>query len=69
MDYDYLEAVLYFSVGMNTEAIQVMNDAILYSNEHKIFKQIDNLFRLAAAHAMMEENVEKMNYYLKTGSL
>lgn len=65
MDYDYLEAVLYFAVGKNTEAIQLMNDAIHYSNEHKIFKQIDNLFRLAAAHAMMEENVEKKDYYLK----
>ncbi|WP_277584702.1 helix-turn-helix domain-containing protein [Psychrobacillus antarcticus] len=65
MDYDYLEAVLYFALGMNSEAIQLMNDAILYSNEQKIFKQIDNLFRIAAIHAMMEENVEKKDYYLK----
>ena len=65
MDYDYLEAVLYFAVGRNSEAIQVMNEAILYSNEHKIFKQIDNLFRLAAVHAMMEENIERKDYYLK----
>lgn len=65
MDYDYLEAVLYFAVGKNAKAIQVMNDAISYSNEHKIFKQIDNLFRLAAAHAMMEEDVGKKDYYLK----
>ena len=65
MDYDYLEAVLYFAVGRNAEAIQVMNDAILYSNEHKIFKQIDNLFRIAAVHAMMEGNIERKDYYLK----
>ena len=65
MDYDYLEAVLYFAVGKNEEAIQVMHDAILYSNEHKIFKQIDNLFRLAATHAMMEGNIERKDYYLK----
>lgn len=65
MDYDYLEAVLYFAVGKNEEAIQVMNDAILYCNEHKIFKQIDNLFRLASTHAMMEENIERKDYYLK----
>ena len=65
MDYDYLEAALYFAVGRNTEAIQVMNAAILYSNEHKLFKQIDNLFRLAAVHAMMEGNIERKDHYLK----
>ena len=43
----------------------MMNEAIQYSNEHKIFKQIDNLFRLAAAHAMMDEDEGKMEHYLK----
>lgn len=65
MDFDYLEAVLYFAVGRNTDAIQMMNDAIHYSSEHKIFKQIDNLFRLAAVHAMMDEDTGKMAHYLK----
>lgn len=65
MDYDYYEAALYFAVGKYEDAIRVMNEAIQYSNEHKIFNQIDNLFRLAAAQAMMEEDVEKKDYYLK----
>ena len=65
MDYDYLEAVLYFAVGKKEDATRVMNEAIQYCNEHKIFKQIDNLFRLAAAQAMMDEDVEKKDYYLK----
>ena len=65
MDYDYLEAVLYFAVGKKEDAIHVMNEAIQYCNEHKIFKQIDNLYRLAAAQAMMDEDVKKKDYYLK----
>ncbi|MEK3955040.1 helix-turn-helix domain-containing protein [Psychrobacillus sp. FSL K6-1464] len=65
MDYDYLEAVLYFAVGKKEDAIRMMNEAIQYCNEHKIFKQIDNLFRLAAAQAMMDEDIEKKDYYLK----
>ncbi|QUG43201.1 helix-turn-helix transcriptional regulator [Psychrobacillus sp. INOP01] len=65
MDYDYYEAAFYFAVGKYEDAIRMMNEAIQYSNEHKIFNHIDNLFRLAAAQAMMEEDVEKMDYYLK----
>ena len=38
----------------------VMEKAIQYSNKHKIFKQVDNLYRLAAAQAMMaEDEIEK----------
>ena len=64
MDYDYLEAVFYFAVGKKEDAIRVMNEAIQYCNEHKIFKQIDNLYRLAAAQAMMDEDEKKKDYYL-----
>ena len=65
IDYDYLEAVLYFAVGRSADAIRVMKQAIEYSNKSKIFKQADNLYRLATAHAMMEEDEEKMDYYLQ----
>ncbi|MFJ5770699.1 helix-turn-helix domain-containing protein [Psychrobacillus sp. NPDC093180] len=64
LDYDYLEATLYFAVGKYEEAIQVMEKAIQYSNKHKIFKQVDNLYRLAAAQAMMAEDEIKKEYYL-----
>lgn len=64
LDYDYLEATLYFAVGKYEDAIRVMESAIEYSNKHKIFKQVDNLYRLAAAHAMMAEDEEKKAYYL-----
>ncbi|GGA39886.1 helix-turn-helix domain-containing protein [Psychrobacillus lasiicapitis] len=64
LDYDYLEATLYFAVGKYEEAIRVMEKAIHYSNKHKIFKQVDNLYRLAAAQAMMAEDEIKKEYYL-----
>lgn len=65
LDYDYLETALYFAVGKYDDAIHVMEKAIQYSNKHKIFKQVDNLYRLAAAQAMMSEDEEKMKYYLQ----
>lgn len=65
LEYDYLEAVFYFSVGKHDDAIHVMEKAIAYSNEHKIFKQIDNLYRMAATHAMMVGDEEKKDYYLQ----
>lgn len=64
LDYDYLEATLYFAVGEYEDAIRVMERAIEYSNKHKIFKQVDNLYRLAAAHAMMAKDEKKKTYYL-----
>lgn len=65
LDYDYLEAVLYFAVGRHEDAIDKMEKAIAYSNKHKIFKQVDNLYRLATAHAMMAMDEEKKEYYLQ----
>ncbi|WP_144513637.1 helix-turn-helix domain-containing protein [Bacillus sp. FJAT-22090] len=65
LDYDYLEAVFYFSVGKHDDAIRVMEEAIAYSNKHKIFKQVDNLYRMAATHAMMVGDEEKKDYYLQ----
>lgn len=64
LDYDYLEATLYFAVGKYEDAIRVMEKAIQYSNKHKIFKQVDNLYRLAAAQAMIAEDEVKKEYYL-----
>ena len=64
IDYDYLESVLYFAIGKTEDAIRVMNDAIQYCNEQKIFKQIDNLYRLAAAQAIMDEDEKRKDFYL-----
>lgn len=65
IDYDYLEAVFYFAVGKSSEAIRVMEQGIEYSNKNKIFKQADNLYRLATTQAIMEEDEEKIHYYLQ----
>ncbi|QFG00523.1 XRE family transcriptional regulator [Psychrobacillus glaciei] len=65
LDYDYLESVLYFAVGKYEDAIRVMENAIEYSNKNKTFYRIDNLYRLAAAHAMMTEDEKKKDYYLQ----
>lgn len=65
LDYDYLEAILYFAVGKYEDAIHTMEKAIQYSNKKKIFKQVDNLYRFAAAQAMMAKDEKKKDYYLQ----
>lgn len=65
LDYDYLEAVLLFAVGNYEEAIRVMEKAIEFSNKNKIFNQVDNLYRLAAAQAMMSKDEERKEYYVR----
>jgi len=65
LDLDYHEAVLHFAVGDTKSAIRVMENAISLSKENRIFYRIDDLYRLAAAHAMMEKNIEKNEYYSK----
>ena len=65
LDYDYLESALFFAVGDYEKAILVMDKAIEYSNTNKIFNKVDNLYRLAIAHAMMSENEQKMDMYIK----
>ncbi|WP_313891895.1 helix-turn-helix domain-containing protein [Psychrobacillus sp.] len=64
LDYDYFEAVFYFAVGKYEDAIRAMEKAIQYSTKHKIFKQVDNLYRLAAGQAMIVQNEEKRQHYL-----
>lgn len=63
LDFDYLEAVLHYAVGNAEEAIRVMNEGIEYSKEKQVFYRIDHLYRLATFHAMMNEDIEAMEYY------
>ncbi|QED46513.1 helix-turn-helix domain-containing protein [Cytobacillus dafuensis] len=64
LDLDYYEAILYFAVGDSESATQVMDSAIAFSKENRIFYLIDDLYRLAAAQAMMGKNKEKKIHYL-----
>ncbi|MCT8137806.1 helix-turn-helix transcriptional regulator [Anaerobacillus sp. CMMVII] len=65
LDLDYHEAVLYYAVGDSESATQIMESALDFSKEKKIFYRIDELYRLAAAHAMMSRNEEKKACYLE----
>lgn len=62
---DYHEALLHFAIGDSEAARAVMNNAIDYSKKHRIFYLINDLYRIAAAQAMMEKDEEKRLYYLK----
>lgn len=62
---DYHEAILYFAVDDLVSAIEVVEKALVFSKEKKIFYLIDDLYRLAAAHAMMAQDKERREFYLK----
>lgn len=64
LDLDYHEAILHFAVGNTASAKRVMDNAIAFSKENKTFYLIDDLYRLAAASAMMAKDAELHEYYL-----
>jgi transcriptional regulator with XRE-family HTH domain len=63
LNLDYHEAVFYFGVGNFESAVNVMERALHFSKEKKIFYLIDDLYRLAASQALILGDVEKMEYY------
>lgn len=65
LNLDYNEAVLYFAVGNSESATDVMENALHFSKEKRIFYLIDDLYRLAAGQAMMSQNEMKREYYTK----
>ncbi|MGD6830753.1 helix-turn-helix domain-containing protein [Sutcliffiella halmapala] len=65
LDLDYHEAILLFAVGEYEAAVEAMEKALAFSKEKRIFYRIDDLYRLAAAHAFMEGYKRKKDYYLK----
>lgn len=64
VDLDYQEAILHFAVGDSEAATVVMENAIQFSKEHRIFYRIDDLYRLAAAQALISKNTEQQNHYV-----
>lgn len=65
LDLDYHEAVLYYAVGDSKAATQSMERALSFSKERQIFYRVDELYRLAAAHAMMVRDEHQKDYYLE----
>ncbi|MBL4953563.1 helix-turn-helix transcriptional regulator [Neobacillus sp. YIM B02564] len=63
VDLDYNEAILHFAVGDSEAAADVMQRAIQFSKEHRIFYRIDDLYRLAAAHGLMKKNKQQQLHY------
>jgi transcriptional regulator with XRE-family HTH domain len=64
LDLDYHEAMLHFAVGDTVSAKEVMEKAITFSKSHKLFYRIDDLYRLASASAMMENDFPSHDFYL-----
>ena len=65
LDYDYVETALYYAIGDHESALKLMDQAIEYSKENKTFYHLDDLYRIAAAHAMMQKDEDKIEYYVK----
>jgi transcriptional regulator with XRE-family HTH domain len=65
LDLDYHEAVLFFAVGNSESATNVMENALQFSKEKRIFYLIDDLYRLAACQGMMTQDENKREYYTK----
>ncbi|MER2260425.1 MAG: helix-turn-helix transcriptional regulator [Psychrobacillus sp.] len=65
LDFDYTETALYYAIGNYESALKLMDQAIEYSKENKTFYHLDDLYRIASAHAMMQKDEEKIDYYIK----
>lgn len=64
LDFDFHEAILYFAIGKDQEAVRLMNEAITYSKDHQIFYRINDLYRVMGFHAILTGNREKKDYYV-----
>jgi transcriptional regulator with XRE-family HTH domain len=65
VDLDYLEAILHFAVGDYHTATEIMEGAIQFSKQHRIFYRIDDLYRVGAGHALISNDEEKKELYLQ----
>jgi len=63
VDLDFHEVILHFAVGDSETATTLMENAIEFSKKHRIFYRIDDLYRIAAGHALMFNHEEKRVYY------
>ncbi|WP_172370707.1 helix-turn-helix transcriptional regulator [Sporosarcina jiandibaonis] len=63
IDLDYHEAILHYAVGDAQSARRLLETAIDFSKEQRVFYNIDSLYRLSAVHAMMTLDEKLTNYY------
>lgn len=64
LDYDYTEAIFYYAVGEKDKALETMHQAIEFSRSQKIFYRLDQLYRLAAIHAIMANDKKEAQIYI-----
>lgn len=64
LDFDFLEAVVYFAIKADDKAVSLMEEAIAYSKEHQIFYRINDLYRVMSFHAILAGKRERKNYYV-----
>lgn len=63
LDFDYYESILYSAIGDGENAIRIMQNAIDYSKEQQIFYRVDSLYRLAGFQAVLDQDIERKDYY------
>ncbi|MBB4826887.1 transcriptional regulator with XRE-family HTH domain [Sporosarcina luteola] len=63
IDLDYHEAILHFAVDDSEAAMEVMERAIEYSKEQRVFYNVDNLYRLATIQALMAQDEDRVDFY------
>lgn len=57
------EVILRFAVNDSHEATRLMNEAISYSKDKTIFYQVEQLYRMAAYRAVIDNDENKLDYY------
>lgn len=64
LDFDYLEAILYFAIGNNRDATTIVNEAVEYSKENQIFYRVNDFYRVMSFHSILIGDEESRKYYV-----
>lgn len=64
LDFDFVEAILYFAIGNDEDAVRIIDEAVEYSKEHQIFYKMNDLYRVMSFHAILKNNQDMKNYYV-----
>lgn len=64
LDFDFVEAILYFAIGEDEDAVRIMNEAVEYSKEHQVFYKMNDLYRVMSFHAILKNDQQAKDYYV-----
>lgn len=64
LDFDFLEAILYFAIGDDEDAVRIIGEAVKYSKEHQIFYKMNDLYRVMSFHAILKNDQKAKDYYV-----